>query len=501
MSERDGCQRIFYTGYEKRSLPSGLQRVDGRSGVSDSIDIFRQGGLVMDNNFNEFEKKTQINGKISAQDAEGTENRTDSGMPEKAKENIMAIKEYKKLKCRAVLGGMAAGVFGTIAVLLLTITILVAVGYIGFQRNTGQSSNSNAENQSVISEALEEKIKYMLYIMENNGLSEIDYEALVDGMLHGLVSGLDDNYAAYYNADELAEVQQSNAGTYYGIGVTVQQDVESGVVTVVEVTEDGPADNAGVQAEDIIYMVGDEEVTNMDINEIVARIKGAEGTTVNVTFYRPSAYEYKTYELERRNLKQIISYGEMLEDNIGYIRIKSFDAVTYEQLAETVETLKGQGMEAVVLDLRSNTGGLLTSLVDVAEVFLPKGSTILTIEDKNGVVEEYDTKGASDLGIPMAVLVNQYTASAAEALTGSIQDYGIGTIIGTTTFGKGIVQNTYPISDGTAIKLTIARYMTPNGRCIQDEGIEPDVVVELDESDEDNQLAKALEILKEKMGE
>ncbi len=460
----------------------------------------------MNSNLNEFDEKqmeesaaARENDLESVEETAAVVNGEQTGNDAEAEEKAVQ-KTYKKIRRRATLYGVLTGVLGTITVLLLIIVILVSVGYLGFQRNTGQNTN-NKENQSVISESLEEKIKYMLYIMETNGLNGVDYEALVDGMLHGLVDGLDDDYAAYYNAEELAEVQQSNAGTYYGIGVTVQQDIESGVVTVIEVTADGPAEEAGVQPEDIIYMVGEEYAADMDINEIVAKIKGAEGTTVNVTFYRPSTYEYLTYDLERRNLKQIISYGEMLEDNIGYIRIKSFDEITYEQLVETVEGLKGQGMEAVVLDLRSNTGGLLTSLVEVAETFLPKGSTILTIEDKNGVVEEYITKEASYLGLPMVVLVNQYTASAAEALTGSIQDYELGAIVGTTTFGKGIVQNTYPISDGTAIKLTIAKYMTPDGKCIQDEGIEPDVVVELDDSNEDNQLAKALEVLKEKMSE
>ncbi len=470
------------------------------------LDFYDRVGLVMENSFNEFEEKTETKEVLKEQPvmtSESSDNQNDmiSDSIEESEEEKAALKAYKKMKRRATLYGVVTGVLGTIAVILLAIVILVSVGYLGFQRNTGQNSHNNTQSQSVISKSLEEKIKYMLYIMENNALNEVDYEALVDGMLHGLVTGLDDDYAAYYNVEELAEVQQSNAGTYYGIGVTVQQDIESGVVTVIEVTEDGPAEEAGVQAEDIIYMVGEEEVTGMDINELVAKIKGAEGTTVSVTFYRPSTYEYLTYELERRNLKQIISYGEMLEDNIGYIRIKSFDEITYEQLVGTVDTLKGEGMEAVVLDLRSNTGGLLTSLVEVAEVFLPKGSTILTIEDKKGVVDEHITKKNSHLGLPMVVLVNQYTASAAEALTGSIQDYELGTIVGVTTFGKGIVQNTYPISDGTAIKLTIAKYMTPDGKCIQDEGIEPDVVIEVDDSGEDNQLAKALEVLKEKMSE
>ena len=411
-----------------------------------------------------------------------------------------AIKAYKKLKRRSVFCGVIYGVLGTVAVSVLVIGILTSIGYIGFEKNTGNQDGQVTSGGTVISKSLDNKIKYMLNIMESVGLYEVDYESLVDGMLHGLVNGLDDNYAAYYNKEELKAVEQSNAGTYYGIGVTVQQDVETGLVTVVEVTEDGPAEAAGIQVEDIIYMVEDEAVSGMDLSTLVSKIKGEEGTRVSVTFYRPSAGEYLTYELERANLKQIMAYGEMLEDNIGYIRIKNFEAVTYEQLKETIDTLKAQGMEAVVLDLRSNTGGLLTSLVSVANEFIPEG-IILTIEDKNGVVEEYKSDARPFLNLPMVVLVNGYTASAAESLTGAIQDYGVGTIIGTTTFGKGIVQNTYDIGDGTSIKLTIAKYMTPSGRCIQDEGIEPDIVVELDDSGEDNQMAKALEVLKEKMAE
>lgn len=409
-------------------------------------------------------------------------------------ENINQTENKNKKK--TLFAGILIGALGTVAAALVCILVLTSIGYLGFERNTGK--HNNTESSKVISDSLEEKIKYMLYIMENNSIYDIDYDELTDGLLHGLVKGLDDKYAAYYNKDELEEVQQSNAGTYYGIGVTVQQDAETGVVTVVDVTEDGPAMEAGVAVGDLIYKVGEEEVTGMDINELVSKIKGAEGTTVNVTFYRPSTYEYQTYELERKNMKQIIAYGQMLEDNIGYIRLKAFDDVTYDQMMEAINTLKADGMQALVLDLRNNTGGLLTSLVPVADEFLPEG-VILTIEDKNGVAEEYKSKADPFLNIPMVVLVNGYTASAAEALTGAIQDYGVGTIVGTTTFGKGIVQNTYPISDGTAIKLTIAKYMTPSGRCIHGEGIEPDVTVEPDDSGTDNQLAKALEVLKDKM--
>lgn len=450
------------------------------------------------NSKNDFEEKQEIN--------DYEENAYSDADRDCSTEEHEVIIAYKKMRRRSMLYGVLTGALGTITALLIIIAVLTSIGYIGFERNTGSSGNAGAQNNteasssSVISESLENKIKYMLYIMESVGLYEVDYDSLVDGMLHGLVNGLDDDYAAYYNEEELEIVNQSNAGTYYGIGVTVQQDEETGLVTVVDVTEDGPAEAAGVQAEDIIYTVGDEAVTGMDINTLVSKIKGEEGTTVSVTFYRPSTGEYLTHELERANLKQIMVYGEMLEDNIGYIRIKNFEAVTYEQLKETIDTLKAQGMEAVVLDLRSNTGGLLTSLVPVANEFLPEG-TILTIEDKNGVVEEYKSDAEPFLDLPMVVLVNGYTASAAESLTGAIQDYGVGTIIGTTTFGKGIVQNTYDIGDGTSIKLTIAKYMTPSGRCIQDEGITPDIEVELDDSGTDNQLDKALEVLKEKMSE
>lgn len=449
-------------------------------------------------NLNDFKEKEELDGCSDGAYSDVSEDETG--------EQQELMRAYRKIRRRSALHGALAGVIGTVLVLLLTVTVLVSVGYVKFEKNTGSAGNTQGQNSeetadgSVISESLENKIKYMLYIMESVGLYDVDYESLVDGMLHGFVNGLDDNYAAYYNKEEVELVNQSNAGTYYGIGVTVQQDAETGIVTVVDVTEDGPAEAAGVQEDDIIYMVEDEAVSGMDINTLVSKIKGEEGTTVNVTFYRPSVKEYHTYELVRTSLKQIMAYGEMLEDNIGYIRIKNFEAVTYEQLKETIDTLKSQGMEAVVLDLRSNTGGLLTSLVPVANEFLPEG-TILTIEDKNGVVEEYKSDAEPFLNLPMVVLVNGYTASAAESLTGAIQDYGVGTIIGTTTFGKGIVQNTYGIGDGTAIKLTIAKYMTPSGRCIQDEGITPDIVVELDGSGTDNQLEKALEVLKEKMGE
>ncbi|MBQ9886192.1 MAG: S41 family peptidase [Lachnospiraceae bacterium] len=443
-------------------------------------------------------------GNLPEDFTEAAQNHEECGFAESIQKNdeligtTQTVVSLKKLRRRSAIKGFLFGILGTLAALSLIAFILMKVGYLGIERNTKPENGGGSESQRIISDSLDEKIKNIVGILEENSIYEVKREDLTDGILHGLVKGLDDRYAAYYNAKELEAVRQSNAGIYYGIGVTVQQDSETGLVTVIEVGDDSPAKEAGVQEEDILYKVDNDEATGMDINELVSRIKGEEGTIVNVTFYRPSTNEYLTMDIERRNIKQIISYGSMLEDNIGYIRIKSFDNVTYEQLKETIERLKSEGMKAVVLDLRNNTGGLLTSLVPVADEFLPAG-VILTIEDKKGVIETYRSQVLPYLNLPMVVLVNQYTASAAEALTGAIQDHGVGTIVGTTTFGKGIVQNTYSLDDGTAVKLTIAKYMTPNGRCIQDEGIEPDVVVEPDYSGEDNQLAKALEILKEKM--
>jgi len=245
----------------------------------------------------------------------------------------------------------------------------------------------------------------------------------------------------------------------------------------------------------------------MDLNTVVSYMKGQEGTTVRLKVYRSTVNDYVEMDVERRSIEVPTVESEMLEDSIGYIMITEFDSVTADQFKERIDQLKAEGMKGLIVDVRGNPGGLLDVVVDMLDYMLPEGKIVYT-EDKYGRGDTFMSDAEHYFDMPLAVLVNGNSASAAEIFAGAIQDYEVGKIVGTTTFGKGIVQHIYPFNDGTAIKLTVSRYFTPNGTCIHEVGIVPDVEVELNEElrtavsiefDEDNQLQTAISVIKEMM--
>ncbi|MDO5423601.1 MAG: S41 family peptidase [Eubacteriales bacterium] len=356
--------------------------------------------------------------------------------------------------------------------------------------------NLDLEQSSQKIQAIEEIINEYFY-------DEVDAEKVEDYLYKGLIAGLGDPYAAYYTEEELASMLESTSGEYDGIGVTVTQDQQTGEVTIVKCYENTPAAEVGLLPGDIITKVNDEETSAMDLNNVVSLIKTAEGETVKITIEREGSAEELVFYVERRKVEIPTVEYEMLENQIGYIRIAEFDTVTEEQFLAAKEALESQGMEKLIIDLRSNLGGVLDTVCEILREILPEGLIVYT-EDKNGVRENFECDGTKELQIPLAVLINGYSASASEIFAGAVKDYGIGTLVGTTTYGKGIVQQTIRLSDGSAVKLTIAKYFTPLGQDIHGKGIEPDVEVELDEAlanqieitkEEDNQLQKAIEVL------
>ncbi len=334
--------------------------------------------------------------------------------------------------------------------------------------------------------------------VDDEYLFDYDEQQLADGAYMGFLYGLGDPYTYYYNEEEFAALQESYTGEYYGIGVLVQQDPDNREVTILRVF-DGPAKEAGIQKGDILYRVEDLMVSEEDLNTVIARIKGDEGTTVNVEVYRKETEEYMTFDVERR---QVVSVGveyRMLTDRVGYILLDQFEGKAAEQIEAAIADMESQGMEGLVLDLRDNPGGDLDVMLDIADLFLPRG-VVLTIEDVKGHSVPYYS-GGNSFGKPLVVLVNGNSASASEALSGAIKDHGVGTLVGTQTFGKGIVQSIYPLRGGkTGMKLTTAHYYTPGGTCIHGTGITPDIIVELEEGDTDNQLEQALAIVEEQLG-
>lgn len=359
----------------------------------------------------------------------------------------------------------------------------------------GAGSVVNSETLSKMA-AIEETINRNFY------LKEMTEEELQNGVYNGMVEALDDKYAAYYTAEELMAQLEKNEGVYYGIGAYVMMDAETQTLYISGVIEGTPAEEAGLRMGDIIYAVEGTATFQMSLEEVTGLIKGEEGTAVTLTIVRDGkAFEQNVV---RRKVNNPTVSSRMLDEEIGYIGITEFKDITVDQFTEAYAVIRGSGAKALVLDLRGNPGGLLDAVVSIGQQILPEGLIVYT-EDKSGERVEYTCDGKREIQMPMVVLVNGGSASAAEVLTGAIKDYGVGTVMGTTTYGKGIVQKIIALSDGSAVKLTTSGYFTPKGNNIHGKGIEPDVVVEFDaeayygEEQIDNQLEAAKEYLKKKL--
>ena len=327
---------------------------------------------------------------------------------------------------------------------------------------------------------------------------------MIDGMYQGVVASLGDPYSTYYTEDDLEELMEQTEGIYYGIGAYVGMDAQTGMAYISGVFEGTPAEEAGLRDGDVIYMVNEEPMQGLELSEIVGKIKGQEGTKVDLTIYREGEADYLQIPVERRKIESPTVKYELYDDKTGYIQITEFDEITVDQFAEAMAALREQGMEGLILDLRANPGGNLSAVVEIARQMLPEGLIVYT-EDRDGNRTEYTCDGKNVFDMPLVVLINGYSASASEILAGAIKDYGIGELIGTTTFGKGIVQKVMSLSDGTALKLTVSTYFTPKGNNIHGIGVEPDEVYEFDgeeyyENGYDNQLEYAKKVIGEKIG-
>ena len=362
------------------------------------------------------------------------------------------------------------------------------LGHLGF---TALTSGGNAEEQAKISTKMQELQSYI----DRFYLFDYDEENVESGIYKGMMAGLGDVYTNYYTPEEYASFMESSNGSYSGIGAMLSQDYNTGIITVVKVFEGSPAAEAGVQPDDILYKVKGEEVTGMDLNLVVSDLKGEEGTDVEASFMRGT--DVLDLTLTRRSIEVPTVEYRLITDKIGYISISEFDDVTDDQFIAALDDLNSQGMENLIIDLRDNGGGLVDVTCDILDQLLPEGLIVYT-EDKDGNREEETSDAEHYFSGKMAVLVNGNSASASEIFAGAIKDYGVGTLIGTQTFGKGIVQSLFPLSDGSAIKVTVSRYYTPAGNNIHEVGITPDIILEKDtESEEDNQLQKAIDVLKE----
>ena len=347
-----------------------------------------------------------------------------------------------------------------------------------------------------------QKIEYLEKMIDQEYLGEVDNAEMAEGIYAGLVYGLGDVYSRYYTADEYAQETASTDGAYAGIGVSIQKN-KNGGVQIAECYEGGPGAEAGLQTGDVITAINDTDVTDMELSDVVSLIRENKDKTIVLTVFRENEEKSREISVDVTDVELPSVFGEMLDKKTGYIQITQFTGVTPQQYKDMFVELKDKGMERLVIDLRDNPGGLLTSVCDILREILPEGLIVYT-EDKYGNREEENCDGKHQLDMPLAVLVNENSASASEIFAGAVQDHEVGTIVGITTYGKGVVQELRQLSDGSAVKLTVSNYYTPNGNSINKVGIKPDVEVKLasellnkDEitHEEDNQLQKALNVI------
>ena len=410
---------------------------------------------------------------------------------------------------RNFLSGLLTGLCSS---LLLVAVIGTALLYVRSKaeenvENSVKAQENTKQIEEIPYDEIVDKLAFLQMLVDKYYLESVEDVPFAEGIYKGFVASLKDPYSTYFTKEEYSALMESSSGIYCGIGATVSQNTKTGVITVVKPFTTGPAYKVGILPGDILYKVNNEEVTGLDLSEVVGKMKGEEGTTVKVEVIREGKSDPIKYTITRQNIEVPTIEYKMLDDKIGYIAISEFDEITISQFSSAVSKLEKKGMKGLVLDVRNNPGGLLQSVVKILDRLLPPELLVYT-EDKYGEREEEKAVDNKKLTIPMAVLINGQSASASEIFAGTLQDYKAATIIGTTSFGKGIVQKVIPLSDGTAIKLTISKYFTPNGRNIHKTGIKPDIEVELNEEmqkeviipvDKDNQLQEAIKDLMKKM--
>ena len=371
------------------------------------------------------------------------------------------------------LKGFLCGMLTTSMMLVVALTVGQFSGYI----DLGAAWN-RTDQDSTMKREVKQKASTIEKYIDAYYLDDINKDKMENSIYKGIVNGLGDDYAEYYTAEEYAEIMEKTSGTFYGIGAYVTQNTDTGAITIVKPMKNSPAEKAGLKAGDIIYAINDERVSGKDLSAVLAQIKGEEGSKVKLTIVRSRENDYLTFSVKRAKIQ---------EDTVSY-------------------ALEKEKMEALILDLRDNGGGLLKSAVSMLDRVMSKGMVVYT-KDKQGVSEKFYAEDVKHVSVPMAVLVNGNSASASEVFSGALQDKKKAKLIGTKTFGKGIVQTIFDLQDGSALKMTTSKYYTPSGRNIHGTGLEPDIKVELDKSTvgqkdkngklkPDNQMQKAIDYLK-----
>ncbi len=394
-----------------------------------------------------------------------------------------------------------SGFVTAVAVMALLMTVyLGATGVINMLDQQGIRTTERPYDSP------DDKINDIVGYLEENYYEDVEADALLEKAYLGLVDGIGDPYTTYFTKEETVSFFQDINGSYEGIGVVISYGETKDEVIVLSPFEGSPGQRAGLKPGDRILKVDGTDVAGMSLEAVVTMIKGEEGSQVLLTISRDGTV--KDYTIIREVIDIPTVYHEVVDGNIGYLQITGFDSITYEQFMEAMKSLEDSDIEGLIIDLRNNPGGLLHIVGAIADELLPEGLVVYT-EDKDGNRQELTSDEERSYNKPMAILVNGNSASASEILAGAMKDHGKAKIIGTTTFGKGLVQQTFDLDDGSSVKITVARYYTPNGNFINGLGIEPDITVELPDTVEDEfsveraddtQLERAIEEIRKQIG-
>lgn len=390
-------------------------------------------------------------------------------------------------------------------IMLVLIVIIVTSLVTAF--TTYQYLSNNGISYSKVNTTSLEGLEYTLSQfrseLEKKYIGEINDEELIEGAVKGYVDALGDPYTTYYTKKEMKTIMEETNGNFVGIGVYMTKDLEKNAILIIKPIENSPAEKAGILPGDLITKVDDVEYTGDKLEEASNKIRGEEGTKVKLEIYRNG--ETKTFELTRT--KVVVSHvtTKVLNNDIGYIAISDFEGECASEFETKYKQLEKQGIKKLIIDIRNNGGGIVDEALKIANMLVDKDSTLLITKDKSDKEEVTKATEKPIINIPTVVLVNEYSASASEILAGALKDNGKATLVGTKTYGKGIIQELHQLSDGSGLKITVSEYYRPNHNAIHKIGITPDVEVDLSEDvkqqttiqeKDDNQLQKAIEILK-----
>ena len=397
------------------------------------------------------------------------------------------------------LRGVIMGAAGCILVLLSALTIAQYAGKINVA--AGLKWDENGMSKEAVE--IKDKAEILSSYINRFYLNDIDYGKMGDIIYKAMVSGLDDKYAAYYTKDEYKDISEKTKGEFCGIGAYISQGKNDNYLKVAGVVKGGPAEKAGIKKGDIIVEVDGENIQGKDSSYAVSKMKGKKGTNVSISVMRKGNKKPITFNIKREVIHDNTVSYKMLDNSIGYVSVSAFETITKKQFRKAIDSLEKKNEKGLIIDLRNNGGGLLDTALDMLDQILPKKLVVYT-KDKNGVAEEYYTKDDKEINIPIVILVNGNSASASEVFCGALRDYGKAKLLGTKTFGKGIVQSSFAFREGTGLKFTTSKYYTPKGINIHGTGFEPDIKVKsngkmtaLKESGYkvDNQINAALDYL------